>query len=195
MAAFAEGQSAAYRLFATIKRKPEIDPDDPTGKQLEDIKGDVDLKDVYFSYPARPEQLIFDGFSLHVSSGTTMAIVGESGSGKSTVISLVERFYDPQAGEVLIDGMNIKSLRLDWIRGKIGLVNQEPLLFMTSIKDNISYGKEDATIEEIKRAAELANAANFIDKLPNVCHRSNEITPVNPISYIISSVVIFLLLR
>jgi len=167
MAAFAEGQSAAYRLFTTIKRKPEIDPDDQTGKQLEDIKGDVDLNDVYFSYPARPEQLIFDGFSLHVSSGTTMAIVGESGSGKSTVISLVERFYDPQAGEVLIDGVNIKSLQLDWIRGKIGLVNQEPLLFMTSIKDNITYGKEDATIEEIKRAAELANAANFIDKLPN----------------------------
>ncbi|XP_066306871.1 ABC transporter B family member 9-like [Miscanthus floridulus] len=167
MAAFAEGQSAAYRLFTTIKRKPVIDPEDPTGKQLEDIKGDVDLNDVYFSYPARPEKLIFDGFSLHVSSGTTMAIVGESGSGKSTVISLVERFYDPQAGEILIDGINIKSLQLDWIRGKIGLVNQEPLLFMTSIKDNITYGKEDATIEEIKRAAELANAANFIDKLPN----------------------------
>ncbi|XP_006644563.3 ABC transporter B family member 4-like [Oryza brachyantha] len=167
MAAFAEGQSAAYRLFKTIKRKPHIDPDDITGKQLEDIRGDVELKDVYFSYPARPEQLIFDGFSLHVSSGTTMAIVGESGSGKSTVISLVERFYDPQAGEVLIDGINIKSLRLSWIRGKIGLVSQEPLLFMTSIKDNITYGKEDATIEEIRRAAELANAANFIDKLPD----------------------------
>ncbi|KAL6615851.1 hypothetical protein ACP70R_038121 [Stipagrostis hirtigluma subsp. patula] len=167
IAAFAQGQSAAYRLFTTIKRKPEIDPDDPTGKQFEDIRGDVDLKDVYFSYPARPGQLIFDGFSLHVPSGTTMAIVGESGSGKSTVISLVERFYDPQAGEVLIDGINIKSLRLDWIRGKIGLVSQEPLLFMTSIKENITYGKKDATIEEIKRAAELANAANFIDKLPN----------------------------
>jgi ATP-binding cassette subfamily B (MDR/TAP) protein 1 len=132
------------------------------------MRGDIDLKDVYFSYPARPEQLIFDGFTLHVPSGTTMAIVGESGSGKSTVISLVERFYDPQAGEVLIDGINIKSLQLGWIRGKIGLVSQEPLLLMTSIKDNIAYGKEDATIEEIKRAAELANAANFIDKLPNV---------------------------
>uniref|UniRef100_A0ACD5VKI2 Uncharacterized protein n=1 Tax=Avena sativa TaxID=4498 RepID=A0ACD5VKI2_AVESA len=167
IAAFAEGQSAAHRLFTTIKRKPEIDSDDRTGKQLEDIRGDVELKDVYFSYPARPEQLIFDGFSLHVSSGTTMAIVGESGSGKSTVISLVERFYDPQAGEVLIDGINIKSLQLDSIRGKIGLVSQEPLLFMTSIKDNIMYGKEDATFEEIKRAAELANAANYIDKLPN----------------------------
>lgn len=175
MTAFAEGQSAAYRLFSTIKRIPEIDPDDTTGNQLEDIRGDVELKDVYFSYPARPEQLIFDGFSLHVSSGTTMAIVGESGSGKSTVISLVERFYDPQAGEVLIDGINIKSLRLDWIRGKIGLVSQEPLLFMTSIKDNITYGKEDATMEEIKRAAELANAANFIDKLPNVRDKFNKL--------------------
>jgi ATP-binding cassette, subfamily B (MDR/TAP), member 1 len=173
MAAFAEGQSAAYRLFRTIKRKPEIDSDDPTGKQLEDIKGDVDLKDVYFSYPARPEQHIFDGFSLHVSSGTTMAIVGESGSGKSTVISLVQRFYDPHAGEVLIDGVNIKTLRLDWIRGKISLVSQEPLLFMTSIKENITYGKEDATMEEIRRAAELANAANFIDKLPNVHNKSS----------------------
>ncbi|CAN6363247.1 unnamed protein product [Urochloa humidicola] len=167
LAAFAEGQSAAYRLFKTIRRKPVIDPNDPSGMQLEDVKGDVDLNDVYFSYPARPEQLIFDGFSLHVSRGTTMAIVGESGSGKSTVISLVQRFYDPHAGEVLIDGINIKTLRLDWIRGKIGLVSQEPLLFMTSIKDNITYGKEDATMEEIKRAAKLANAANFIDKLPN----------------------------
>ncbi|WVZ69167.1 hypothetical protein U9M48_018000 [Paspalum notatum var. saurae] len=97
LAAFAEGQSAGYRLLKTIKRKPHIDTDDTTGTQLEDVKGDVDLKDVYFSYPARPEQLIFDGFSLHVSSGTTMAIVGESGSGKSTAISLVQRFYDPQA--------------------------------------------------------------------------------------------------
>jgi ATP-binding cassette, subfamily B (MDR/TAP), member 1 len=135
---------------------------------LEDIKGDVELKDVYFCYPARPDQLILDGLSFQVASGTTMAVVGESGSGKSTVISLIERFYDPQAGEVLIDGINIKNLRLNWIRGKIGLVSQEPLLFMTSIRDNIVYGKEDATFDEIKRATELANAANFIDKLPNV---------------------------
>ncbi|XBH77146.1 hypothetical protein VPH35_103667 [Triticum aestivum] len=167
ISAIAEGQSAAYRLFETIERKPEIDSDDMSGMVLENIKGDVELKDVYFRYPARPGQLILDGLSLQVASGTTMAIVGESGSGKSTVISLVERFYDPQAGEVLIDGVNIKNLSLDWIRGKIGLVSQEPLLFMTSIKDNIIYGKENATLEEIKRSAELANAANFIDKLPN----------------------------
>lgn len=165
--AIAEGQSAAYRLFETIERKPEIDSGDTSGVVLEDMNGNVELKDVHFCYPSRPDQLILDGLSLQVASGTTMAIVGESGSGKSTVISLVERFYDPQAGEVLIDGINIKNIRLNWIREKIGLVSQEPVLFMTSIKDNIIYGKEDAKFEEIKRAAELANAANFIEKLPN----------------------------
>jgi ATP-binding cassette subfamily B (MDR/TAP) protein 1 len=168
MKAFSEGQSAAYRLFTTIKRKPEIDHDDMVGKHLEDMRGDIELKDVYFSYPARPQQSIFDGFSLHVSSGTTMAIVGESGSGKSTVISLVERFYDPLAGEVLIDGINIKTLQVALIRRKISLVSQEPMLFMASIKDNIMYGKENATSEEIIRAAELANAKKFIERLPNV---------------------------
>ncbi|CAL4954981.1 unnamed protein product [Urochloa decumbens] len=165
--AIVEGQSAAYRLFETIERKPGIDSGDTSGMVLEDIKGDIELKDVHFHYPSRPDQLILDGLSLQVPSGTTMAIVGESGSGKSTVISLVERFYDPQAGEVLIDGINIKNIQLNWIREKIGLVSQEPVLFMTSIKDNIMYGKEDATLEEIKRASELANAVNFIDKLPN----------------------------
>ncbi|XP_037413692.1 ABC transporter B family member 5-like isoform X1 [Triticum dicoccoides] len=167
ISAIAEGQSAAHRLFEIINRKPKIDISDTSGIVLDDIKGDVELNNVFFRYPARPEQLILNGLSLQVPSGTTMAIVGESGSGKSTLISLVERFYDPQAGEVLIDGINIKNLKLQWIRGKISLVSQEPLLFMTSIKDNITYGKEDATLEEIKRAAELANAANFIEKLPN----------------------------
>lgn len=155
-------------MFETIERKPEIDSGDTRGVVLEDMKGDVELKDVHFCYPARPDQLILCGLSLQVASGTTMAIVGESGSGKSTVISLVERFYDPHDGEVLIDGINIKNLRLSCIREKISLVSQEPLLFMTSIKDNIMYGKGDTTIEEVKRAAELANAANFIDKLPDV---------------------------
>lgn len=164
--AFAAGQAAAYKMFETIERKPEIDSFDPNGKTLEDIQGEIELRDVYFSYPARPDELIFDGFSLHIPSGTTAALVGQSGSGKSTVISLVERFYDPQAGEVLIDGINLKEFQLRWIRGKIGLVSQEPVLFASSIKDNIAYGKEGATIEEIRTASELANAAKFIDKLP-----------------------------
>ncbi|XWS46385.1 hypothetical protein CRYUN_Cryun14cG0061200 [Craigia yunnanensis] len=166
MGAFAAGQAAAFKMFETIKRKPEIDSYDTRGKVLEDIRGDIELRDVYFSYPARPEEQIFSGFSLSIPSGTTTALVGQSGSGKSTVISLIERFYDPQAGEVLIDGINLKEFQLRWIRGKIGLVSQEPVLFTSSIRDNIAYGKEGATTEEIKAAAELANAAKFIDKLP-----------------------------
>ncbi|GMI98930.1 P-glycoprotein 21, ATP-binding cassette B21 [Hibiscus trionum] len=166
MSAFAAGQAAAFKMFETIKRKPEIDPYDTAGKVLEDIRGDIELRDVCFSYPARPEEQIFNGFSLSISSGTTVALVGQSGSGKSTVISLIERFYDPHAGEVLIDGINLKDFQLRWIRGKIGLVSQEPVLFTSSIRDNIAYGKEDATSEEIRAAAELANAAKFIDKLP-----------------------------
>nr|ASM90198.1 multidrug resistance 16 [Sesuvium portulacastrum] len=166
ISAFAAGQAAAYKMFETINRKPDIDPYDPSGKVLEDIHGDIELRDVHFSYPARPDEQVFSGFSLSISRGTTAALVGQSGSGKSTVISLIERFYDPHAGQVLIDGINLKEFKLRWIRQKIGLVSQEPVLFSSSIKENIAYGKEDATIEEIRAAAELANAAKFIDKLP-----------------------------
>lgn len=168
MSAFASGQAAAYKMIETINRKPDIDSGDTSGIVLENIKGNIELKDINFSYPARPDHLIFDGFSLYIPSGTTMALVGESGSGKSTVVSLVERFYDPQSGEVLIDGVNLKNLRLKCIREKIGLVSQEPILFTTTIRENISYGKDGATDEEIQRAIELANAAKFINKLPNV---------------------------
>ncbi|XP_010481013.1 PREDICTED: ABC transporter B family member 11-like isoform X1 [Camelina sativa] len=164
--AFAAGQAAAYKMFETIKRKPLIDAYDVNGKVLGDIRGDIELKDVHFNYPARPDEDIFHGFSLFIPSGATAALVGESGSGKSTVISLIERFYDPKAGEVLIDGVNLKEFKLKWIRSKIGLVSQEPVLFSSSIMENIAYGKDNATLQEIKAATELANAAKFIDKLP-----------------------------
>ncbi|KAJ9171651.1 hypothetical protein P3X46_014986 [Hevea brasiliensis] len=166
MSAFAAGQAAAYKMFETICRKPAIDAYDTKGKILDDICGDIELRDIHFRYPARPNEQIFSGFSLSIASGTTAALVGQSGSGKSTVISLIERFYDPQAGEVLIDGINLKEFQLKWIREKIGLVSQEPVLFTVSIRDNIAYGKDGATTEEIRAATELANAAKFIDKLP-----------------------------
>ncbi|KAG8385353.1 hypothetical protein BUALT_Bualt03G0034300 [Buddleja alternifolia] len=164
--AFAVGQAAAYKMFETIERKPRIDAADNSGIVFEDVKGEIELKDVHFRYPARPEVQIFVGFSLQVPSGKTVALVGQSGSGKSTVISLVERFYDPDVGEVMIDGVNLKKLSLRWIRGNMGLVSQEPILFATTVKENILYGKEDATDEEIRTAIELANAAKFIDRLP-----------------------------
>ncbi|KAL5839191.1 hypothetical protein ACOSQ3_011895 [Xanthoceras sorbifolium] len=166
VSAFAGGQAAAYKMFETIKRIPKIDPYDDSGITLENIEGEIEFKDVYFRYPARPDVQIFSGFSLHVKSGSTAALVGQSGSGKSTVVSLLERFYDPDSGEVLIDGVNIKKLQLRWLRQNIGLVGQEPILFATTMKENIAYGKENATDEEIRKAIELANAAKFIDKLP-----------------------------
>ncbi|KAJ8549395.1 hypothetical protein K7X08_033102 [Anisodus acutangulus] len=164
--AFAAGQAAAYKMFETINRKPLIDTSDTSGIVLEDVKGEIELKDVYFRYPARPDVQIFSGFSLVVSSGKTAALVGQSGSGKSTVISLLERFYDPEAGEVFIDGVNLKKFQLKWLRQQMGLVSQEPILFATTIKENISYGKENATQDEIKTAIELANAAKFLYELP-----------------------------
>ncbi|KMZ73429.1 ABC transporter B family member 21 [Zostera marina] len=167
MNAFVAGQVATYKMFQTINRKPKIDANDPNGFEMQDIRGNVELKSVSFSYPTRPEVLIFEDFSLMIPSGTTTALVGESGSGKSTVISLIERFYDPEVGEVCIDDVNLKKLKLGWIRKQIGLVSQEPILFATSIKENILYGKDDATDEEIKKAIKLANASVFIDKMPD----------------------------
>ncbi|XP_023732609.1 ABC transporter B family member 21 [Lactuca sativa] len=166
MTAFASGRVAAFKLFQVIDRKSEIDPYDTSGKKLNDIRGDIELQNIVFSYPSRPEEPIFNGFSLRIPSGTTTALVGQSGSGKSTVISLIERFYDPQGGKVIIDAINIKEYNVRWLRGKISLVSQEPVLFSSSIKENIAYGKDGATVKEIKAAAKLANAAKFIKKFP-----------------------------
>ncbi|KAL7120610.1 hypothetical protein ACP275_02G132500 [Erythranthe tilingii] len=166
LTAFAAGQVAAYKMFETINREPTIDAYDTKGTMLDDIIGDIELRDVCFSYPSRPEQQIFNEFSVKIPSGTTAALVGQSGSGKSTVISLIERFYDPLSGAVLIDGIDLREFQLKWIRSKIGLVSQEPVLFAGSIMDNLAYGKDGATLEDIREATKLANAADFIDKLP-----------------------------
>ncbi|KAG6543543.1 hypothetical protein Mapa_015037 [Marchantia paleacea] len=166
ISAFAAGRAAAFKMFQVIHRKSEIDVTDMSGIIPENVKGDIDLKDVTFSYPTRPHVPIFKNFTLFIPVGTTAALVGESGSGKSSVISLVERFYDPQAGQVMLDGVDIKTLQLRWLREQIALVSQEPVLFSTSIGENISYGKEGATLEEVKAAARSANAWTFIEKLP-----------------------------
>jgi ATP-binding cassette, subfamily B (MDR/TAP), member 1 len=115
MKAFAGGQAAAYKMFETINRESEIDAYSATGRKLDDIQGDIEFRDVYYSYPTRPDEQIFRGFSLAIQSGTTVALVGQSGSGKSTVISLIERFYDPQLGQVLIDGLDLKEFQLRWV--------------------------------------------------------------------------------
>ncbi|XP_011096469.1 ABC transporter B family member 9-like [Sesamum indicum] len=164
---FSAAQAAAYEMFEAISRQSLIDPCDTSGIVLENLEGEIEFQDIYFRYPSRPNVQIFSGLSLHVQKGKTLALVGQSGSGKSTVISLLERFYDPDAGRVMIDGIDLNKYQLRWIRGKMGLVSQEPVLFSTTVKENILYGKPDATDEEIKSAVELANCAEFIDKLCN----------------------------
>ncbi|XP_078443955.1 putative multidrug resistance protein [Wolffia australiana] len=161
-----EAVVAGERIKRIIKRTPKIDSEDDSGEVIGDVKGYVELRDVEFAYPSRPETLIFKSFHLKVPAGTTMALVGGSGSGKSTVISLLQRFYDPRGGQVLLDGVDIRRLRLKWLRSQMGLVSQEPALFATSIKENILFGKEDATMDEVIAAAKAANAHSFISQLP-----------------------------
>lgn len=149
-----------------IKRVPKIDSDNMEGQILEDVLGEVEFKHVKFAYPSRPESIIFKDFCARIPAGRTVALVGGSGSGKSTVISLLQRFYDPLGGEILLDGVAIDKLQLKWLRSQMGLVSQEPALFATSIKENVLFGKEDADIEEVIEAAKASNAHNFISQLP-----------------------------
>ncbi|CAM6007218.1 unnamed protein product [Sphagnum balticum] len=162
---FSEGRAAAYSIFELIHRVPPIDADDVSGRTLK-VEGNLELRNVDFTYPSRTDAPIFQNFSLRIPVGKMVALVGSSGSGKATVIALLERFYDPLAGEVLIDGVNVKELQLKWLRRQIGLVSQEPALFATTIKENILYGKDGATMDEVVEAAKSANAYTFIMQLP-----------------------------
>lgn len=163
---FTEASVAATRIFDRINRVPLIDGEDTKGVVLDKIRGELEFEHVKFTYPSRPDSVVLKDFNLKVEAGKTVALVGASGSGKSTAIALVQRFYDADEGEVRLDGVDIKSLQLKWIRGKMGLVSQEHALFGTSIKENIMFGKLDATMEEVTAAAMLANAHNFIRQLP-----------------------------
>ena len=128
------------------------------------------MKDVNFSYPARPDVQVLQGLSVSVEPGQTLALVGPSGCGKSTVVSLIERFYDPSSGSLKLEEQDIRDLNIRWLRNQIGIVSQEPVLFDKSIADNIRYGANfrEVTDEEVIEAAKAANIHNFIQTLPQV---------------------------
>ncbi|KAJ6712104.1 ABC TRANSPORTER B FAMILY MEMBER 2, partial [Salix purpurea] len=167
VSSFLRATAAAYPIFEMIDRSTSSKTSSKSAKNLEKVDGHIEFKDVCFKYPSRPDVTIFEKFCLDIPSGKIVALVGGSGSGKSTVISLIERFYEPLSGQILLDGNDIRDLDRKWLRQQIGLVNQEPSLFAASIRENILYGKDDATLEEITRAAKLSEALSFINNLPD----------------------------
>jgi ATP-binding cassette subfamily B (MDR/TAP) protein 1 len=175
MQAITHARGAAAKLYETIDRVPAIDSADPNGLKLEQVVGDITFENVNFNYPSRPSVPVVRDLSITFPAGKTAALVGASGSGKSTIISLVERFYDPLDGVVKLDGVNLKDLNIKWLRTQIGLVSQEPTLFATTIKGNVAHGLigtkyEHATEEQkfalIKEACVKANADGFISNMP-----------------------------
>ncbi|KAL1325390.1 hypothetical protein HN51_035453 [Arachis hypogaea] len=167
LTAITEATTAVTRLFEMIDRVPSIDSEDKKGKALSYVRGEIEFRNIYFNYPSRPDTPILQGLNLTFPAGKRVGLVGGSGSGKSTIIALLERFYDPIEGEILLDGHKISRLQLKWFRSQFGLVNQEPVLFATSIKENILFGKEGASMENVISAAKSANAHDFVVQLPD----------------------------
>ena len=173
--AFTSAAAAGRKIFAAIDRESPINPNSKDGKKLDSVQGTIELRHIKHIYPSRPEVVVMDDVNLLVPAGKQTALVGASGSGKSTVVGLVERFYDPVGGEVLLDSVNIQELNLRWLRQHISLVQQEPVLFATTIYENIRYGllgtdheqlPKDKVSEMIENAAKMANAHDFICSLP-----------------------------
>ncbi|XP_002061354.3 multidrug resistance protein homolog 49 [Drosophila willistoni] len=158
--------AAGQNLFSIIDRKSEIDPMSDVGQKPPKITGRLRFENIHFRYPARQDVEILKGLTVDVEPGQTVAFVGASGCGKSTLIQLMQRFYDPEAGSVKLDGRDLRSLNVAWLRSQIGIVGQEPVLFATTIGENIRYGYPEATQADIEQAARNANCHDFISKLP-----------------------------
>lgn len=165
-----KSKAAASSIFRVLDRESEIDPTTGEGKQSV-LVGSISSKKITFEYPTRPDVPVLRGLSIEVSPGQTLALVGESGCGKSTIVSLVERFYDPRTGVLAIDDVDAREYEVNNLRSQVGLVSQEPDLFNRSVRDNIAYGlsQEDGTPvtdSMIEEAAKAANAHGFIQELP-----------------------------
>ena len=155
--------ASAVRINEVLDLKPEIlDPKNPNNKKVE--SGHVEFKNVYFRYPGA-EEPVLSNISFDARPGETTAIIGSTGSGKSALINLIPRFYDVEKGSILVDGVDIKDILQEDLRNKIGIVPQKAVLFSGSVSDNIRYGKEDASDEEVKHAAEVAQALDFVTNM------------------------------
>ncbi|XP_030824814.1 ATP-binding cassette sub-family B member 5 [Camarhynchus parvulus] len=163
----ANARGAAYEVYKIINKKRLIDSSSKEGYKPDKLVGEIEFRNIHFSYPSRPDVKILKGLNLKVQTGKTIALVGASGCGKSTTVQLLQRFYDPDQGEITLDGRDIRTLNTKWLRENIGIVSQEPVLFATTIAENIRYGREDISDAEIEQAAKEANAFDFISRLPD----------------------------
>jgi ABC transporter fused permease/ATP-binding protein len=161
---FMRAAGAAERVFELLDRPPAIPS--TGGAQPAQVRGEVALAGVRFAYPTRADVRVLDGVDLTLAAGEVVALVGPSGAGKSTVAALLLRLYDPQDGHVRFDGHDVRALDPRWLRGHIGTVAQEPILFSTSIAENIRYGRPGATDAEVEDAARTANAHGFVSQFP-----------------------------
>ncbi|CAG8485400.1 402_t:CDS:10, partial [Diversispora eburnea] len=170
--AIANARGAAYNLFNIIDRFSAIDSDSKTGIILDknSVKGRLEFKNIDFFYPSRPDIQILKNFNLTIDSGETVALVGSSGSGKSTIVALLERFYNPTNGSILLDGEDIEKINVKSLRSQIGLVGQEPVLFPKSIRENVAWGEisddKKPSLDEVIEACKKSNAHEFIKDLP-----------------------------
>ncbi|KAK0395277.1 hypothetical protein QR680_001199 [Steinernema hermaphroditum] len=159
---------AAGSIYSTIDRRPKIDVYSEEGRRLkdEDVEGRVEFKGVHFRYPTRKEAKVLNGLNLVIEPGQTVALVGHSGCGKSTSVGLLTRLYECEAGEVLLDGADVKSLNIQWLRNVVGIVQQEPILFNDTIEENLKFGFPECSRERMVEVCKMANAHDFIMKLP-----------------------------
>jgi len=163
---FNQAIGATRRVFELLDTKPEIeDPENP--EALENVRGHVQLNDVQFTYPDERALPVLKGVSIEAKPGEIIALVGPSGAGKSTLVALIPRFYDVSSGEILIDGHDLRAVRLADLRAAIGMVPQETTLFGGPIRENISYGKLGSTDREIEAVARAAHAHEFISEFPD----------------------------
>ncbi|OWZ24676.1 Multidrug resistance protein ABC transporter [Phytophthora megakarya] len=170
MAYIADSENAfeAGTVILSLRdRQLPIDSFQEDGMRPDTVVGKIEFKDVLFRYPTRPEVTVLKNYNLTIEAGETVAFCGSSGGGKSTCVALLERFYDPIRGQVLLDGVDLKQLNVRWLRDQIGLVGQEPTLFIGTIAENIAYGLDEMPImEEIEVVARMANAHDFITQFP-----------------------------
>ncbi|CBJ25073.1 P-GlycoProtein related [Caenorhabditis elegans] len=162
---YVRARISAGIMFTMIRQKAKIDNRGLTG-ETPDIRGDISMKGVYFAYPNRNRQLILNNFNMSAQFGETVALVGPSGCGKSTSIQLIERYYDAICGAVKIDDHDIRDISVKHLRHNIALVGQEPTLFNLTIRENITYGLENVSQEQVEKAATLANIHSFVENLP-----------------------------